>query len=73
MCFHIGPEFVEALWSQPAARSPLDTQLKVSDDTHPRRWKKHLTSVGHICTRLRSVILTAVPIKTILLILWACL
>jgi hypothetical protein len=35
MCFHIGPEFVEALTSRAADRSAVDTSPVVSDGTHP--------------------------------------
>jgi hypothetical protein len=71
MCFHIGPEFVEALQPKPADRS-LDTPSDVSDDTHASMGKEHLTTLRRIVSRLRSIILTVVTIKWVLFILWVC-
>ena len=72
MCFHIGPEFVEALQPKRAANSSLDIHPKGSDDTHSGIGEKHLTRFNRISSRLRSISLTAVTIKWMLLVLWAC-
>ena len=73
MCFHIGPEFVEALRSKPADRSSLDTPAEVSDDTHASSEKEHLTPFRHIVSFFRSIFLTVITVKWILFIVWACL
>jgi hypothetical protein len=73
MCFHIGPEFVEALRSKPADRSSLDTPAEVSDATHASSEKEHLARFRRIVSLFRSIFLTVVTIKWILFIVWACL
>ena len=72
MCFHIGPEFVEALTSRAVDKSPVDTSPVVSDGTHPSEAQEHLTTFEHLASRLRAFFL-GVTSKCLLLILWACL
>jgi hypothetical protein len=72
MCFHIGPEFVEALQSKPADRSHLDTPIEAPDDPHASMRKKQPTPFRNIVSRLRSIFLSVITIKWILFIVWAC-
>ena len=69
MCFHIGPEFVEALTSKAVAKSQVDTSPEVPDSTHPREAQAHPTTRGDLASRLRPLILGAATIKWLLFIL----
>jgi hypothetical protein len=73
MCFHIGPEFVEALRSKPADKTTMDTPAESSDDTHANSEKEHLTPFRYIVSLFRSIFLTVITVKWILFIVWACL
>ncbi len=73
MCFQIGPEFVEALSSRPVDESAVDISPVISDGTHPNEGQEHLTIFEHLASRLRAFLLAGVAIKSLLLILWACL
>jgi hypothetical protein len=72
MCFHIGPEFVEALQSKPADRSHPYTPIEAPDDAHASMRQKQPTPCRNIVSRLRSIFLGVITIKWILFILWAC-
>jgi hypothetical protein len=73
MCFHIGPEFVEALTSRAVDKSAVDTPPVVSDDTHPSEGQEHLTTFEHQASRLRAFLFAGVTSKWLLFILCACL
>ncbi len=73
MCFHIGPEFVEALMSRAVDKSAADPSPVVSDGTHPSEGQEHLTTFEHLASRLRAFLLAGATIKWLLFILWACL
>jgi hypothetical protein len=73
VCFHIGPEFVEALTSRGVDKSAIDTSPAVSDGTHPSEGQERLTTFEHLASRLRALLLAGVTIKWLLFILWACL
>jgi hypothetical protein len=72
MCFHIGPEFVEALTSREVAKSAVDTSPVISDGAHPGEGQEHLTTFEHLASRLRAFLLAGVTIKGFLIILWMC-
>ena len=73
MCFHIGPEFVEALTSRAADNSAVDKSAVVSDGMHPSEGQEHLTAIEHLASRLRAFPLAGVTSKWLLFILWVCL
>ena len=73
MCFHIGPEFVEALTSRAVDKSAVDTSPVVTDGTHPSEAQEHLTTFEHLASRLRAFLLAGATSKWLLLIFWACL
>jgi len=73
MCFHIGPEFVEAPTSRAVDKSAVDTSPAISDGTHPSEGQEHLTTFEHLASRLRAIFLAGMTIKWLLFILWACL
>ena len=73
MCFHIGPEFVEAPTSRAVNESGVDTSPVVSDGTHLSEGQEHLTTFEHLASRLRAFFLAGVTMKWLLFILWACL
>lgn len=73
MCFHLGPEFVEALTSRAVDKSAVDTFPVVSDCTHPSEAPEHLTTLEDLASRLRAFLLAGVTITWVLFILWACL
>ena len=73
MCFHLGPEYVEALTSRAVDRPAVDISPEVSDGTHPSETQDRLTTFRHLAGRLRAFIVAGVTIKWILFILWACL
>jgi len=74
MCFHIGPEIVEALTSRAVDKSAVeDTSPELSDRTHPSEGQERPTTSGHLASRLRAFILAGLTIKWLLFILWACL
>ena len=73
MCFHIGPEFVEALTSRAVDKSAVDTSPAVSHGPHPCEEQEHLTAFEHLASLLRAFFLAGVTIKWLLFILWACL
>ena len=73
MCFHIGPEFVEARTSRAVDKSAVDTSPVALDGTHPSEAQEHLTTFEHLASRLRAFLLAGVTIKWLLFILWTCL
>ena len=73
MCFHLGPEYVEALTSRAVDRPAVDTSSEVSDGPHPNEMQERLTASRNLAGRLRAFILAGVTIKWFLFILWACL
>ena len=73
MCFHIGPEFVEALTSKAVDKSAADTSPVISDGTRPSEVHEHLTTFDHLACRVRAFLLAGVTIKWLLMILWAYL
>jgi hypothetical protein len=74
MCFHIGPEYVEALRSRTVDKSAVDTSSEVSDGRPPSTLQKErLTTLKRLASHLRAFILAGVTIKWLLFILWACL
>ena len=73
MCFHIGPEFVEALTSRAVDKSAVDTSPVVSDGTRPSEGHEHLTTLEHLASRLRAFLLAGVTIKWLLFMLWVYL
>jgi hypothetical protein len=73
MCFHIGPEFVEALTSRAADKSAVDASPKVSGGTHQSEEHESQTTFEHLASRLRAFILAGATIKWLLFILWVCL
>ena len=73
MCFHLGPEYVEALTSRAVDRPAVDTSPEVSDGMHPNEMLERLTTFGSLASRLRAFILAGVTIKWLLFIFWACL
>ena len=73
MCFHIGPEFVEALMSRAVDKLAVDTSPVVSDGTNPSEGQEHLTTFERLASRLRGLFLGGVTSKWLLCMLWACL
>ena len=72
MCFHIGPEFVDALTSRAVDKSAVDTSPVVSDGSHPSEGQEHLPTFEQLASRLRAFFLAGVTSKWLLFILWAC-
>jgi hypothetical protein len=57
MCFHIGPEFIEALTSRAMDKSTVDTSPEVSDGAHQSEGQEYLTTFEHLASRLRAFLL----------------
>jgi len=73
MCFHIGPEFIDALTSRAVDKSAVDTSPVVSDGSHPSEGQEHLPTFEQLASRLRAFFLAEVTSKWFLFIFWACL
>ena len=73
MCFHVGPEFVEALTSTAAKKSAVDTSPVVSNGTHLSEAQEQLTTFEHLASRLRAFLWAGVTSRWLLFILWVCL
>lgn len=57
MCFHIGPEFVEALMSRAVDKSAADPSPVICDGTHPSEGQEHLTTFERLASRLGAFLL----------------
>jgi hypothetical protein len=74
MCFHIGPEFVDALLQAKEVDKPvIDTPSKILDGADAVKTQEEYAPTRDLVSRLRSFILTVTTVKWLLFVLWACL